>query len=651
MSERDREELDSALIEQQFLEFRDSGALPSPAGVGMSILCLTQRDDCSLDDIAETIMADPALTGQILKVANQGVNGPAEAISTVKEAAVRLGMKTVSHVGLSFTLLSGNRSGTCARFDYGAFWSWCLACAVSAQLLGRRLGAAEPAQLFTGGILMRVGELALASVHPDEYARILDAVQMNPGLDVRALEAERFKICQNEVASALLRDWGLPAGLAAAVGHARGRTSLDRLEGSERGLVQILRGAACLAEFLVESKGLHHQHLGDLEQLRQDLGVGPEAFHALCDEVSREWCAWGEILRVQTQPLPSYGELRSRAAVVERPRESRSEQGQHILAVDDDPLSLKLLAKHLESGGHTVTTASNGKQALALALETSPQIVVTDWMMPELDGLEFTRALRRFGSGRTIYVLVLTSQEQEERVVEAFEAGVDDYVTKPFNPKVLLARVRAGQRVVKLQEQVEADKQTRREQVASLAVMTRKLRAAAMTDPLTELPNRRYAMKRLEEEWASGARSVEALSAVLIDIDHFKGVNDRYGHDAGDRVLRRVAKVIDRTTRDGDVTARIGGEEFLVICPNTGMEGAARCADRVREAVEQHFIGDPEVQVPVTVSAGVSTRGLSGCDSIDALLKGADEATYRAKDAGRNTVRVHGHGEERRRSA
>ena len=209
-------------------------------------------------------------------------------------------------------------------------------------------------------------------------------------------------------------------------------------------------------------------------------------------------------------------------------------------------------------------------------------------MMPEMDGLQFCQALRRFGSGRNMYVLLLTGRGEEDRIVEAFDAGVDDYIVKPFKPKLLLARIRAGRRVVELQQQVEKDKKLQREQVAKLAVLNRKLRAAALTDPLTELPNRRYAMKRLDVEWANAERTGHPLSVLMVDIDRFKTINDTHGHDMGDLVLRETAKAMCRTLRRSDTCARIGGEEFVVISPNTDPEGARSLAERIRNEGRNH---------------------------------------------------------------
>jgi diguanylate cyclase (GGDEF)-like protein len=283
-----------------------------------------------------------------------------------------------------------------------------------------------------------------------------------------------------------------------------------------------------------------------------------------------------------------------------------------------------------------VVKASNGFRALEIAFQGDPQMVVTDWMMPEMDGIELCKALRRTSIGRGMYILILTGREEEARVVEAFDAGADEFVTKPFNPKILLARVRAGQRMIELREQTEVDHRERERQVAEMAVLNRRLETAAMTDVLTRLPNRRYAMRRLEQEVSSANRNGVPLSVIMIDIDHFKAINDEFGHDIGDQVLRETAQVLKRETRKGDEVCRLGGEEFLVICENSNLATGHQTAERIRAAVEEHTV-PYGLRRAITISGGVASLD-AGPLSVDELLKEADRRVYAAKARGRNQI-------------
>src|SRR5262245_31201638 len=196
---------------QEFEELKNSGKLPTPSGVGLRILALTRSEDCSLDEIARVIQADPALTGRILQLANSALTAGVQPATHVREAGVRLGLRTVCSVALGFSLISGNRTGRCTAFDYDAYWSWSLANGVAAEQLSRELRLGSSGEAFTLGLLARIGRLALASVHSSEYARVLTRLANDRTLDLATLEREAFCINHREVAAAIAEEWGLPA--------------------------------------------------------------------------------------------------------------------------------------------------------------------------------------------------------------------------------------------------------------------------------------------------------------------------------------------------------------------------------------------------------------------------------------------------------
>ena len=280
-------------------------------------------------------------------------------------------------------------------------------------------------------------------------------------------------------------------------------------------------------------------------------------------------------------------------------------------------------------------TASNGAEALERALEVSPELVITDWVMPNKDGLQFCRELRATKLGKGMYVLLLTSFEDEERLVEAFEAGADDYVNKPFSPRALSARLRAAQRVLQLQEELRRDAEEIHRFATALTVTNRRLQQAAMTDALTDLPNRRYALDRLEQERAAVERRRSALSCVLIGVDNFKRINEIFGHETGDAVLRGLAQRLRQAARLQDAVAHLGGDQILVICPDTNSDDAFKCAERLRDLVAASPIVVGEQIVDVTISLGVATFG-AGAKNVSDLKAQADQALQLAKGAGRN---------------
>jgi diguanylate cyclase (GGDEF)-like protein len=236
-----------------------------------------------------------------------------------------------------------------------------------------------------------------------------------------------------------------------------------------------------------------------------------------------------------------------------------------------------------------------------------------------------------------VYILILTGLEEDDKLVEAFEAGVDDYMVKPLKPRLLAARLRAGQRVVRLQQEIERDREEIRHFAAELAVTNRHLQEVALTDSLTGFPNRRYAMERVQQEWLAASRSKRPLSCMVIDIDRFKTINDSYGHDVGDNVLRQTAEALKSGLRAQDVMSRLGGDEFIVICPDSDLAAAAICGERMRKAVENLEIVSGSLKLRGSVSIGIAERD-EGMADADALIKCADQSVYAAKQLGRNRL-------------
>ena len=227
--------------------------------------------------------------------------------------------------------------------------------------------------------------------------------------------------------------------------------------------------------------------------------------------------------------------------------------------------------------------------------------------------------------------------EDDGALVDAFEAGADDFMSKPLRPKVLAARLRAGQRVIKLQQAIERDREEIRRFAAELAVTNSKLQQVALTDFLTGFPNRRYGMGRLQQEWAASERNGHPLACMVADVDLFKQVNDAHGHDAGDVVLKRVAAALRESVRTEDVICRVGGDEFLIICPDSDLASALIVAERVRVAVSRMEIVAGNATIHSSLSIGVAQRDGSMAE-LDALIKRADEGAYMAKARGRNRV-------------
>lgn len=281
-----------------------------------------------------------------------------------------------------------------------------------------------------------------------------------------------------------------------------------------------------------------------------------------------------------------------------------------------------LLARH----GYVVRIASSISSARQ-ELQLSPaDLVILDRLLPDGDGLELARELRSDRGSLCRYVLMLTSVSSAAAKVEGIDGGADDYVTKPFSHDELLARVRAGLRIVELQR--------------ALISVNRKLELMSVTDAVTDVKNRRWFDDELERAFAHASRYSRPLSVAVLDIDHFKSVNDIYGHLSGDAVLRAVCTRAGDALRKTDSLARVGGEEFAIILPETGLFEAAQAAEKIRTAIESspiHVGGD---RIAVTVSIGVASVPHSKFTRAAQFLSFADQALYRAKNRGRNRVEL-----------
>ncbi len=318
-----------------------------------------------------------------------------------------------------------------------------------------------------------------------------------------------------------------------------------------------------------------------------------------------------------------------------------------IVFADDEPAVRVLLSRQLRRVGYHDIAGANGREAVEAITEQGADIVLADWMMPEMNGIELCRSVRELsghGALGFIFFILLTAKTDKEDVVEGFEAGVDDYLTKPYHEDELMARLRAGARIIMLQRLVQ-ERQVEVHRInAEMAVLNGRLHEQAKTDELTGLHNRRSMLERLEENWGLAGRHERPMSFLMLDIDHFKRFNDTHGHEAGDVVLKEVAACIKRQMRGPDVCGRLGGEEFGVLCPETDLEGAAHLAERIRVAVEAQQVCHNGQLLSTTLSVGVAQR----CEAhatCDALIADADKALYHAKANGRNAVGVHREGE------
>lgn len=309
-----------------------------------------------------------------------------------------------------------------------------------------------------------------------------------------------------------------------------------------------------------------------------------------------------------------------------------------ILIADDEPVSRRVLHSLLEKWGFQVLSAEDGNGAWeALRLADAPRMALLDWMMPGQNGVDVCRALRKQRPQPYTYILLLTAKDAKESVVEGLESGADDYITKPFNPQELKARIRVGLRVLELED--------------NLVQAREAMRFKATHDTLTGVWNRGAILETLDREISRSRRERLPLGVLIVDLDHFKSINDAYGHLTGDTVLREVTRRMQTGVRPYDAVGRYGGEEFLVLLPGCDGSQTREKAERLRESIAQVPVHTPTGPLKITMSIGAVAAADWPHETANRILQMADSALYRAKEGGRNRTVMAGAAEQEEASA
>jgi diguanylate cyclase (GGDEF)-like protein len=298
-----------------------------------------------------------------------------------------------------------------------------------------------------------------------------------------------------------------------------------------------------------------------------------------------------------------------------------------ILVAEDDAISRTLLERTLQRAGYAVIAVENGAQAIAeLVKEDAPRLALLDWIMPEMDGVEVCREIRRRKEQAYTYLILLSSKESKGDIVVGLESGADDYLTKPFDVDELKARLRTGLRILELEDHLVEARES--------------MRFQATHDLLTSLWNRGVIVELMSHEIMRSRRERSCSAIMMCDIDHFKSVNDQYGHAVGDEVLREVARRLHNSVRSYDMVGRYGGEEFLVALNKCNPESAVSRAENLRAKISGRPVQTAANPVSVTISIGLAlSTEFTEC-TVEEIMHQADMALYAAKAAGRNCVRV-----------
>lgn len=687
--------------------------LPSPGGVVQRVLQLLGQDKATIPLIGQALGADPVMTGRVIRLANSAVYGGCLPAVTLAEAMQRIGLNALRQVLISFALVDRYRDGSCRGFDYATFWAQALATGIVARRLASLKRLPAPSEAFTVGLLARVGELALASLHPDSYGLVHAELEGASPERIAATENQHFGNDRYQLAEHLMHAWQLPDAMATAVRAAAAPAASGLLpHAMAMRMARLLEIAVGIGRLFETRDPPAPGTVAALRTLCEAARISPDELSRELPELAAEWRDWAVALdlvlrgsapdnldppqeaeiipfpgvTVLTAPVLSDSDAASAAhasAPAPRPSASGSAGSVHPLApapagsprskafVDAVrriqrmqsldclpgepayPLRIVLaqllgasrdsLAELLGSQGHRVLAADTGNAALSLVIRETPQVVICDLALRDMDALTFLHCLRNQRSGRELYVVAAAPRDQVGALEAAFGAGADDFLGLPARSSELLARLRAARRFVDLQERWRADQAELRRLASDLATMNARLEGMVDIDELTGMPNRRRASECLIEAVARAEDGGQPLSIFLLDLDNFRRVNETWGTEIGDEVLRQAARVLQSCARAEDVVARFGGEEFLVIAPGTAAPAAAALAERLRLGVGRLRVQAPGEEIAPTLSIGASVYDPVGSRrrrTPEGLLHLADEALFRAKDTGRNRVCV-----------
>jgi len=624
---------------QRFAALKAGGMLPSPQGVSLAILELTQRNDANVKTLTHLVQTDPAMAGRILRYANAVHGGSLRHIASLSHAIVFLGLFRVRQIALGFSLVDQYRSGSCAAFDYLGYWTASLATGITAQQVSAQ-AQCPPDESFTCGLLSGIGRLALATVFPVEYGEML-VRNLNPLALIEA-EATSFGLDHAVLSSELLEDWGLPQIFHQAVRYHELPADAPFAAGSRaQALTNALHFSSKVGALLNMDATQRWERLPSLYHAAAQLGLEDTQVPPLVESVVAQWQDWGRELHLPTQ---DFSDLK---LLLTTPPEPSSDAGLSALVVLPmrlaliayDPALLRNLAETLDAMGLLVELAGDKDSALRLLAKSHADIMMVQLPDSGDDSARMLRELRTSDGGRQAYCIAMIPPEAEDNVAKLMLAGASDYLLFNYSESSLLARLGSAQRVLALQSAVRAERETVISSSGEWARSNRRLLQEALTDPLTRLHNRRYGLDRFNQEWSFAQHTAAPLSCLMLDIDHFKAVNDRHGHEIGDVVLTQVARVIQHSCRKDDVVFRFGGEEFCIVGPGTPLKEATKLGERITQAIRRQRYGKEHELFHVTISVGVASREETDSDA-EALIARADQALYAAKENGRDQVMV-----------
>lgn len=607
---------------------RDSPrALPSPNSVALQLMRLVERHDVGVFEVCRVAKGDPVLVGKAVQLANSPLYAGLRPTAAIEDAVMRIGVSALARlsVGLSLVHSLGARLG---GLELEPFWRRSLARGLLLQLLARRRHLLPVSEAFSLGLLADIGQLGMLSALGAQA--LGDAAGGDDALehDTLAWQRQRWGFDHIEVSAALLQTWNFPQRLVRALLPARSAPDAQAAELST--MVEVARGLAAALDArhtLRELPGLCAAALR--------LGLDESMLSDMLEQVRGDFAALAEILQVEVSQQQAQQEFRQLRERLDTAPGEHHAQPATVLLAGPLPAARADVQQALRDEGLNVLVEADLGAGFERARSCPPDAVVldADHLSARVD--EVCRLWREHEGGQ-LYLLLLGDSLGGDALVQALRAGANDALSGATAAAVLAAKLKPAVRMVRLVNALERERAQARGRQRELAALNARLREAAYSDELTGLPNRRALDEFLARAWEDALAHGRPLSCVLLDLDHFKAVNDTHGHETGDRVLRAVAQVLQRHCRGDDLLARWGGEELVLVCPEVEPAAAAALAERMRAAVQHLEEGLPEV----TLSGGVAQACGAHADAVGAMMRAADRALLQAKREGRNRIVV-----------
>lgn len=494
----------SLVDDPKFAQLRISGRLPAPKGIALQVIQLTQQPDASNQSIARLIGADPVFSARVLKAANVLFHDSPRPVATIADAVMVLGARGLRQLVLGISLIADYGNGPCKQFDYLNYWSHSLLTGIAAKHLTQYARLAASDEIFVVGLLGNIGQLALATAFSDEFGELLTHQGSKSVAELHKLERAKFGFDESELSEAMLAEMHFPAIFQRMARHYKQPDISNVIEATrEWRLLHVLHAASLLSDILLAAPSLRQDLILRLKLQAMRVVIDLETLCEIGDACVRDWQEWSTMLNFGNKlNIKYFSELLQTTEDQSGGRLSPQGTGMadsyplRVMVVEDDPETLKLLEAVLQEAGHNVKSARNGVEAMRMIKKHPPQLLITGRLMPEMDGMTLCSTLRLGGDSGNIQIIMLTDDEGSDSLVELFDAGVNDYLVKPVTPKILFARLRAAQRVIRLQDELAFDRQRLQHFSNELLVANQRLQQMELNYVASGLPTRRDAIER-----------------------------------------------------------------------------------------------------------------------------------------------------------